>query len=44
MKSDHGWICPRCTIVHAPWKPTCSCKNLPGYKRMPNFMAKKNDR
>lgn len=19
------WICPRCQVVNAPWKETCSC-------------------
>jgi hypothetical protein len=22
---QHGWICPRCGIVHAPWVAQCWC-------------------
>lgn len=23
--SHHGWICPKCGTVHAPWVATCLC-------------------
>jgi len=25
----HGWLCPRCNTVNAPWKPTCECRPMP---------------
>ncbi len=28
MNKREGWICPRCKTVNAPWRSTCSCKEL----------------
>ena len=25
LPAEHGWICPRCNRVNAPWKSTCDC-------------------
>ena len=25
--SQQPWICPRCTKVNAPWKPSCCSEN-----------------
>ena len=26
LPQQHGWICPRCQQVNAPWVPNCACK------------------
>ena len=26
LPQQHGWICPRCARVNAPWVPNCDCK------------------
>lgn len=28
MSKDHGWICPKCGRVHAPWVPSCEPCNF----------------
>lgn len=25
----HGWRCPRCQLIHAPWVPACACPPQP---------------
>lgn len=27
----YGWICPRCSIVHAPWVQSCTCPAVSSY-------------
>lgn len=24
-----GWICPKCSVVHAPWVNQCHCASFP---------------